>query len=250
MTKPVDKITSFDFLGMFIPGSVVMAMIIVKLLIEKPAMLCCGCELSSVNTTLMTTIVLFLFFASAYVLGLVINWISDGIWRGFRNNDTFIELQAQKLLQRNPQYSIIRNEFNVTHKESGCLCFWICDIVLSYFRLLFSCVELIVKPMKKYTDAEKRYYNAYYWLLEYKRISVVSVLESQVVFLRNMLLTIIVFNLLFSGEFFMIISIMAFLVMFLAMVARQNRVYTLILEDYQNFKEMEVGNEANSNNNN
>lgn len=65
MTNAVDRITSYDFLGIFVPGSVGLAMIVAKwfpnLLIENPKIICCGCKIMSENTTLMTTIQMLMF---------------------------------------------------------------------------------------------------------------------------------------------------------------------------------------------
>ena len=259
MTNAVDRITSYDFLGIFVPGSVGLAMIVAKwfpnLLIENPKIICCGCKIMSENTTLMTTIQMLMFFAGAYVLGLIINWISDGIWRGFRNNSAFFELQALKLIQRNPGYRYIVCEFYIEPSDRNEL-WYFCKVIRCLKKMFCDIWEKWTesfrrRPPRKYPWAEIKYYKIYYWLLERNKISSVSVMESQVTLLRNLLLPS------FFG-FFMIPCLhieewqlfLMCLSIFFTMVSRQNRIYSIILEDYQNYKEKEVNHGANSNNHN
>lgn len=249
MTKTVDKITSYDFLGIFIPGSVGMAMCTAKCFRDPfcstPISLCCGCEVPFENTTLMTTIELLMFFAGAYIIGLIINWLSDGFWRGFRNNDAFIGLQVQKLIQRNPTYRIISRDYYAELSATN-----IQSYASLYFKALIKMIRSIWygwiealhnKPLKPYGFIESQYYDAYYWLLERGKISSVSVIESQVTLLRNLLLP-----LCFGFPFLSCLNIdwwqliLFWLLVFFTMVSRQNRIYSLVLEDYQNYKEMEA----------
>lgn len=67
MTNTVSRITSYDFLGIFIPVSVGMTMVIAKCfpdtLYGKAIVQCCGCKESVENTALISAIEMFLFFA-------------------------------------------------------------------------------------------------------------------------------------------------------------------------------------------
>lgn len=260
MNNFLDKITPYDFLGMFIPGSVGLAMIIAKwfpgLLIKKSTIFCCGCNIQSEHTALMTVILMLMFFAGAYVLGLVINWISDGIWRGFRNNNVFIELQAQKFAQRNSgrRYIILRNFYIESSNQDNHS--YLCKVIRCLMVMFCNIWEMWTepfrkRPLRKYPWGEIKYYEIYYWLLERKKISAVSVMESQVTLLRNLLLPLCFgffkipcLRIEVWQLFLLCISI------FFTMVSRQNRIYSIILEDYKNYKEMETNHEENSNNHN
>lgn len=252
MSNAISRITTYDFLGMFIPGSVGAWMIIrqrlPETLLEVKSSVCCKCIGSSDETVLFAAIQLLMFFAVAYVLGIIINWLADGIWRGFRNNASFIYLQAQKLIKRNPGYHWIEKEFGTVPFESKCLCHWIVPTAECYIKMLGKCFILMVCPMEEYSADEKRYYNIYYRLIERGRVTTVAVVESQVALLRNLLLPVAVccfYHPCLHIEWW--IMPVTWIAIFFTMVTRQNRVYSLILEDYQNYREMEAEHETGSN---
>lgn len=210
-----EKLTAYDFLGMLIPGIVVVSCSCMLFyssqhdsclsfyfeliaLIDKFSILC---DIS----------IILIFLAVAYICGLAVNTISDWLFNWFRNNDKHIIKAAKKLISKGHNYRFIEEFYNMV-SESG--------------------------------NTECEYYRMYYWLMwKNKTSSAIPVLESQVVFVRNMLIpTLLLISVTISKDCMTVLQIL-FIVLFISefaiLFSRQERIYSLILEDYQWYKELE-----------
>lgn len=227
------KLTAYDFLGILIPGIVVVYCICPlfcpSAINEISVCFSCGCkiEVKSSQTLFDQACILIIFGAVSYIVGIIINCLSDCIFGRFRNNRFHLCFTA--LLYKERQFGLHSNRKHSSFK--------------SFIRIIWRSRSHIVGFRKvNYTSTEKRYYNLYYWLLNNNRLSgAVGVIESQVVFVRNMFLPTIALAIYFfiackfvAGALFILLCFIEVIVMLL----RQLRVYYIVIEDYHWYKQM------------
>lgn len=230
------KLTAYDFLGMLIPGIVVVYSLCCEFchsdLYETSNWVYCGCNgaIEKSPTVFGTVCNVIVFISFSYIIGIVVNLFSDLIFGRFRNNELHITLAS--LLYRKRQYGDPK-KLTKAHKRT----------YKRYIKLLWRFFrQTIGFRGKVYTSIEKDYYFRYYWLLNVGKLSSsIAVLESQVVFARNMVLpTLLMAVLSFISKDIMygilFISLCFFELMI--MYARQMRVYCIVFEDFKWYKQM------------
>lgn len=243
MNNVSGRLTMYDFLGILTPGIVVVYGFLkmnYPCALESKALEGCCCQTTAGASTLAITCQIIAFFALAYITGLLISTLSEGMWLHFRNNCDFLKLQLRRLIERGDgSYRLLEKEFNISPDQNKCCvrCFsWYSDMILAYVKLIL-CLPFawLRYRLKRYPGIEKIYYQAYYWLIKNGKVSSsVGVIESQVCFLRNMLLPLVLWCFFPCGvcsPLWLRIALLA--IAFVTMVSRQNRVYMIVLEDYQ-----------------
>lgn len=229
------KLTAYDFLGMLIPGIVVVYFICCEFcqseLYETSNWFYCGCngttgKSPTVFGTVCKVIVLISF---SYIIGIVVNLFSDLIFGRFRNNELHITLAS--LLYRKRQYGAPKK--TKSHKR----------IDKGETKLLWRFLRQTIGFRKRvYTPIEKNYYFRYYWLLNTGKLSgSVTVLESQVVFARNMVLPTLAMAVLsfistdiMCGVLYISLCFFELMIMY----SRQMRIYYIVFEDFKWYKQM------------
>lgn len=250
------KLTAYDFLGMLVPGIVVMFCVCYSymspVLFESRDLYCCGCKVATENsfTFFGQALILIIFGGLSYLAGLVINSVSGVIWRGLRNDECALNYTYNKIMSKSGGYyhlgKLIGKDLSAVTGQEPWPCMAI-GVYLKQFLIMF--VEWM-NPYKRYPEIEHRYYEAYYWLDVHKHISTSSVIESQINFMRNMIIPIILLCITFSDcKYFMYSAIIMLVLIFIVMIARQNKVYELIWENYHWYKQIDENEKSNNSNN-
>ena len=171
------KLTVYDFLGMLIPGIVVVYCICrlscSSVLFETVIRYSCDCKVavSDSQTAIGQVCGAVIFLSASYVVGLIVNCISDLIFGRFRNNELHINLARLRFWKR--QFGT-EEGFKKAFK------------LKRYFRFF---LQIFGRRNKVYPIAEKNYCQNYYWLLNSNKLSgAIPVMEAQVAFVRNMVL--------------------------------------------------------------
>lgn len=239
------KLTAYDFLGMLIPGIVVTYCIYSVLcysdLYEMSVRFYCGCkcEIEKSPTILNELCKMVIFISFSYIIGIVVNIVSDVLFGRFRNNELHILIAA--LLFRKRQYGDTKNLTDCKKRS-----------VKGIINRVWRCIRQVIGCRTRiYTSVERKYYSIYYWLLHNNKMSgAVAVLESQVVFARNMVLPTIFMAIYFfvssscmTGGVFILLCILELIIMYL----RQMRVYYIVFEDYNWHKQMDDYDKNNNN---
>ena len=238
------KLTAYDFLGMLIPGVVVMFCVChscySNCLINQIIQYCCGCKevVEEKPTFLAEACLLITFFAASYLTGLIIQSVSTVIWRGLRNDKLALNYTFKKVQYKNDKYfnlnRLVGN--NVSDTSLPVLYYMAMQV---YLRQVWLILISWLIPFKKYSEIEQQYYEAYYWLASHNRLSATVVIESQINFMRNMIIPIFVMWYTFAEYKCMsYIAITLIILLFTSMIARQNKVYELIWEDYHWYKRL------------
>lgn len=200
---------------------------------------CCGCEVPCTvkPSILAQSFVIIIFFAFSYLVGLIIHSVSEVVWRGLRNDEDALKYTCQKLIYKSGGYhNLIHLVEHPKADMTSCELFYMS--VQVYFKQILLLLISWCRPFKKYSEIELKYYEAYYWLASHGHISTTSVIESQINFLRNMFIPVILLWYTFpDAEHVTCFAVVLLLSMFVAMVTRQNKVYELIWEDYQMYKD-------------
>lgn len=98
----ISKLSLYDLVAMIIPGGIIMATTWICLGIDLPFCvkeLSCGCKIITDNDyPIWLWIVL---SVMAYFIGLINNWVADGIFRFFRNNQSMIDNEMLRVVELN-----------------------------------------------------------------------------------------------------------------------------------------------------
>ena len=170
----------------------------------------------------------FFLLATSYILGLINNWLNDGLFRAFRNNEKAIQNELQKVIKLNGNIRLRRfigNNYDNTIKIK---CLLVIQVII-----LWDIVTCIFTRNKS-TDKKiiNEYYNAYYFLSQRKLISSISFLESQVVLLRNCLIpTILLIIALYKLPLCDYTLLLVIIFLYTVMVQRQNKIYNIVWEE-------------------
>lgn len=220
------KLTTYDFLGILIPGIVIVSVIIrifySDCLFEQVNYICCSCKMTVENkpSFLAYLFISIMIFAASYIVGLLVNSLSDNIFGRFRNNDLHLRIALvifRKSISNN------KKKRNIGHQRT--------------FRLFFDVIcQIFGCRNRHYTPLQKEYYKIHYWLSINKRLSgAVLTLESQVAFARNMILPTLltIISAIISKTYLCGLSLLILLFCELyIMYARQMRVYVIMYEDF------------------
>ena len=224
------KFSLYDVLAMIIPGGIVMAVII---LLSNPDLFqneciecfkCTTCFMSNITINDLGIIQSVVLLSISYVLGLLNNWISDGVFRGFRNNHEAIENELLRVLRHNENIYLkshgIWKEQTKSQSES------ICDIIEKILNGIFN-------GWPRKNGNHTVYYSLYYKLYNRKLLGAIPLIESQVALLRNSLIPLVALIVAFyihCEDTCLLWSLLVVIPLYITMIQRQNKIYRLVWE--------------------
>lgn len=222
---------------MIIPGGVIMAIIL--LLADSPhssfqILVFDDCIIKELGWDAIDYII---FFVASYILGLINNWISDGIFKGFRNYNLAIRIALNDIIRIHGNINLKKLNGLAPYVRSKdkhyCLC---CILFFSFVEIIKSlppCIRPVNKPLIIL------YHRVYYNLWQNRLLGSIPLIESQVALLRNILIPISIFLLFFRDEVNInvnctttIIILLFILILFTTMVQRQQKIYRMVWETY------------------
>ena len=230
----VSKLSIYDLLAMVIPGGIIIAAICQWLCLEIPVSieeLCCGCKVIVKNYP--PAWVWIVFSVATYFVGLINNWIADGVFRGFRNNSDAIKNALRKVLHDNENIYLKSYDIIVHNKAVM--------EVKGLWKDLRVVSKYICIGWNKDQDScnFSLYYGIYYTLSQKNLLGSIPILEAQVAFIRNCLgpifalACVLGFKQCFCFAFILGIMLMA---LFVVMVQPQNKVYQMVWEAANYYK--------------
>lgn len=230
--KFLSGVSIFDFLAMIIPGGIIIA------IIGK----CIGYE--------PFTIIVFddykfsiylILFISAYFVGLIHNLIIDWIFnKWFRNNIYCIYyyyLKAKRI--KIGLWTLFVNDIyynRCKHNSSKLL-----SIIKKLTKICHNKCKIEIRQKLNKDIVLKEYYHAYYYVACHPINTSISIMECQVTFIRNMLFPIIGIFVFCNPILIMQMNvpkintwffILLFILLFITMCSRQNKIYKRVWEDY------------------
>ncbi|MBP1616089.1 MAG: hypothetical protein H6Q13_3537 [Bacteroidetes bacterium] len=232
------KLSLFDILAMFIPGGIFMAIIVI--LPEN--------NLTIKSYSKFEEIFVYTFIiALIYLIGLIHNCLMDKLFSCLRNNVCLIRLA----------YNCINNT-NETDGHYPCIFYRI--RMFLYFDKI-QCISIcFYESMKRFLGCEERenndgdnlkqkYYKAYYYVALNSISQSIPILESQFVFVRNMILPIFIVVILFWNQFCLKVGlnssditltyrIIFIFSLFLVMFSKLYKIHKLVWEDSRYIKEI------------
>lgn len=226
------KFSLYDILAMIIPGGIIMAAIALTIDTEwlrNTIETCCGGKIVIERTPNFLYYVIILSFA--YIIGLINNWINDGVFRGFRNNHEAIKNELRKVLKTNGNinlHNFAGHKYDSDKTAITCLPCLSIKIFWQIIRNLLPCRTNRTEP----TD----YYKAYYSLSTNQQLGSVPLIETQVALLRNIILPLCMLTVFLACKNIMIapyqstILTIMILCVYIVMIQRQNKVYNIIWE--------------------
>lgn len=215
--KFLSGLSLFDFLAMVIPGGLIIA-IVGKWLGYKPFVI----ETEDTKGFFAYLIVL----VASYLVGLVWNAFMEFCCFKLRNNPkctTIVLRKVRKKTRRRYWYvldEIIDNDYHLLQKVGSCLCK---EKISKDERLGLRCM----------------YYEAYYYVATHSINSSIAIMESQVAFMRNMVVPLVIVTACVESFFRLsenvccvqvwmsIVIVLMIVVMFL----RQYKIYWRVWED-------------------
>ncbi|MCM1141811.1 MAG: hypothetical protein NC453_24840 [Muribaculum sp.] len=224
------KFTLYDMLAMVIPGGVIVAGIIVWKDFLKGIMVChCDYQTTIFDSDLILCTAL---IVASYVCGLINNWFSDGLFKGFRNYGYAVKsalmetLKLHKIINLKSLSGI--DVYENTKDASS-------HLILMAIKTLGKIAASIPPCCKanKNSHILDLYYIAYYILWQNNLLGAIPLLEGQVSLLRNLITAIIIFATLthcvigLSWSYLLIL-----LSIYIVMVQRQQKIYRIVWETY------------------
>lgn len=226
------KFSLYDVLVMIIPGGIIMTAIALTTNTEwlsETVKIYYGDEIVTEYTTNFLSYALILSFT--YIIGLINNWINEGIFRGFRNSDVAIENELKKVLKNNGNINLqnfIGHKYDSGKTDIVCLPHLSIKILWGIICHLLPCRANRSEPIY--------YYKAYYSLSTNQRLGSIPLIETQVALLRNIILPLSLLALLLTYKniilipYQSIISVLVIISIYVVMIQRQNKVYNIVWE--------------------
>lgn len=216
MKDIVSKFSLYDILAMVIPGGLIIAILgnycgFIPFVIET----------EKHNAFFVYSIL----FTGCYIVGLIYNHIIELLCKGIRNNPFSIKY-ARFLIRKDLKKIPKKYYKNNIHRF-----LWV-------VRMYIKC--LCPKFRHKYNHIINQYYIAYYYTMT-QTTSTISIMESQVSFLRNMFLPILLILFQFSDFFacfensigVKLLYIIVVICIPMTIIGRQNKIYQRVWEDYE-----------------
>ncbi|MDE6048185.1 MAG: hypothetical protein K2G09_00630 [Paramuribaculum sp.] len=235
------RFSLYDVVAMIIPGGLIIAFIAwVHNLNCESIVRCCG------NTIIIfeswNFIQSIIFLSAAYIIGLVNNWINDGVFIGFRNNDLAIKNELNKIIALHGNKKLYKSGIILDQSDEIFkllpLSYRILKLIIEGWRNIFS-----NSNVKELSDLGIVYYFSYYKLSRNHLIGGIPIIEAQVALLRNLILPLIIVvsyfiiraiiglnNPPYVDKITMSVTLFLIIITYIVMVQRQNKVYNLVWE--------------------
>lgn len=227
------KFSIYDILAMIIPGCIIIAFISICIhfhldneetiiIFNNPVKIVCIKYIKD-----LSALQLFTLFIIAYFIGLINNWMNDGIFRGFRNNPEAIENSLNQVLYE--------NNITYTFNYRG----YIYTYQTRERKNLWKITKVIIRRFPKQSPANfimQNYYHIYYKLAKQRLLGNIPQIESQVALLRNTIvpLSILIVMLIINNShlnfIIYILLLLSDILLFFVMIQRQNKIYNMIWE--------------------
>lgn len=240
MKELVSKLSLYDILAMVIPGGLILWCISLS-----------GCRLLQITDKALFWIVSLVF---SYLIGLINHMLTSYIWLCFRNNKKMIneakrryldDIGKIKYMKQQPACCLFKYLFillmiyllymaiskvNVANHHIISL---ICFVVTAL--LVYVIIQDKINPTHINLTTIDDYYKAYYNAMQYRYSDDIPIMESQVAFIQNLTIPIIVFifiplPLWIYGSMKIIVVIMLPL-LFWTICNTQMKIYTRVWED-------------------
>lgn len=244
MNNIFPKLSIFDTLAMMIPGGVTLATLISLLGYQFQLN-----ESIPIEKWIIYTAILFF----CYLLGNIVNAIMDIIWYPIRNNPLFLKISKHIYdcsLRPSDSYYICRNLFlfvistgiiGITTMSLYCKPYIGFILIIAVLFLLL--VWIIRQTYDKQSIEE--YYKQYYFVTINSINNNISIVESQISFMRNMLFPLTIFCILKGNrvlpDYFPEIINSGLLdagcfLLFATIIIRQHKIYIMVWDDYKYLK--------------
>lgn len=238
------KVSLFDTLAMMIPGGATLAISLSYLGYQLQLN-----ESIPIEKWIIYTAILVL----CYLLGNIVNAIMDIIWYPIRNNPLFLKISKHIYdcsLQPSDSFYICRNLLlavistgiiGITTMSLYCkLCIGFILIIAVLFSLF---VWIIHQTYDKQSIEE--YYKQYYYVAINSINNNISIVESQIAFMRNMLFPLTIFC-IFKEKYLLTVyftelnntGLIAFscFLLFATIIIRQHKIHIMVWENYKHLK--------------
>jgi len=243
----LSALSLFDFLAILIPGGALMA-IIGEWLGFSPFELC----ICTKDKFFVYSIILVV----AYLIGIAYTCLMDFFFKGYRDSTKFMMNALKKVYESNQ----FKSKYQETFQEltgytsenikryghplfDNIQCLISCVLFCLYRIFNEKCNCLLLCWIKSsqigqdhYIAFKRKYYEAYYYVSQHSASSSITVMESQVAFIRNMLIPLLLIT-IDIGDYFVNFCKYQFLCFVLiyfllsAMISRQNKIYERVWED-------------------
>jgi hypothetical protein len=239
------KISLYDFLAMIIPGGLSLGVILVYF------------GEIHILQTLPNWSLISLFLVVSYLLGLFNHQLTELIWLPFRNNAFEIREWHQAVYSHkqikyySPYILKITGEYIIISilaflSLNSAILQWIIGLsAVSLFLLLPNSTS----PYSQTDKTVSKYYRKYYYVENKRKNSSISILESQVAFLKNMCLpiclcTVILLNVSEKSDLDwkrILVAGLAILIVLVRITSiKQGNIYRIVIEDYMYLNENNV----------
>lgn len=227
------KFSLYDILAMIIPGGVVIAGILVGNCVLPASMakttnFCCGCQIIEFDPDLYECGALIII---SYLLGLINNWISDGIFRGFRNYGYAIKSALIDILETNENNNLKTLDGITAYEHTkGANSCPILIIIKTLCKIVASIIPC--RKAEKNSHILKLYFNVYYKLWRNNLLGAVPLIEGQVSLLRNLIIPIMIFAYFTENKIGLWRILLIILLILIVMIQRQQKIYKIVWEIY------------------
>lgn len=243
MKDIVSKFSLYDILAMVIPGGAILW----------------GISLSGYRFFQITDKALFwiVSLVFSYLIGLINHMLTSYIWSCFRNNSAMINEAKQYVYNYNKMASLKQSPIYCTIILGNLLVLLMIyllyevifriDVIQHYhiialicFIVTTLCLYILIHNNQDQVVVDKKYYKAYYYVLKNRYSNDIPIMESQVAFIQNMLIPILMFLFLpweIYGLMQVIIVIMIPLLVW-AIFHIQMKIYRRVWEDNLYLQEM------------
>lgn len=233
--KFLSGLSLFDFLAMVIPGGLFLAILgnctgYIPFVIDE----------TQYNKFFIYTIILI----TSYLVGIIHNQLIELITITCRNNpkcttSALIQIARktrQQYLSTLQMLPINKYHFASSPQKKHCFC------------CFFTCKKKMSQETRIYLKS--KYYEAYYYVATHSINSSISVMESQVAFMRNMFVPVLIITICLKSYFpefgdnccIKFICIIFCITLPIATCCRQNKIYKRVWEDYIYLKYLEQEN--------
>lgn len=247
--KFLSGLSLFDFLAMVIPGGLFLAIFgnwtgYVPFVIDE----------TQGNKFFVYTIIL----VASYLIGIVYNALMEQVTEllGCRNNPKRISLALRKVITNTSKqyWTTLYLLIPYCRCKDRCIIQEIYQCILQIIYKSWQIVKCLFChssfPKDPHNYVKNKYYEAYYYVATHPINSSISVMESQVAFMRNMFIPVLIITTCLKSYFpefgdnccIKFICIAFCITLPIATCCRQNKIYERVWEDYIYLKYLEQEN--------